>query len=86
LIGAAVADGPQHALQSHGLRPFSEAEIARDSAHHQVCSVAYCQGTPLKNGIEDRNASRLEEATTGRLKLRLANLAATPSKVKSEPL
>jgi hypothetical protein len=35
----------------------SRAESARDVA------VAYCQGTPLRNEIEARDASRLDEAT-----------------------
>jgi ubiquinone/menaquinone biosynthesis C-methylase UbiE len=35
----------------------SRADSARDVA------VAYCQGTPLRNEIEARDASRLEEAT-----------------------
>jgi ubiquinone/menaquinone biosynthesis C-methylase UbiE len=35
----------------------SKAPSARDAA------VAYCQGTPLRNEIEARDASRLEEAT-----------------------
>ena len=32
------------------------------SARH--VAVAYCQGTPLRNEIEARNAARLEEATS----------------------
>ena len=36
----------------------SKASSARDAA------IAYCQGTPLKNEIEARDASRMEEATT----------------------
>jgi len=36
----------------------SKAPSARDAA------IAYCQGTPLKNEIEARDASRMEEATT----------------------
>ena len=39
------------------LRARSRAESARDVA------VAYCQGTPLRNEIEARDASRLDEAT-----------------------
>ena len=35
----------------------SKAPSPRDPA------VAYCQGTPLRNEIEARDASRLEEAT-----------------------
>ncbi len=35
----------------------SRAASARDAA------MAYCQGTPLRNEIEARDASRLEEAT-----------------------
>jgi hypothetical protein len=29
----------------------------------QITAIAYCQGTPLRNEIEARGASRLEEAT-----------------------
>jgi ubiquinone/menaquinone biosynthesis C-methylase UbiE len=36
----------------------SKAPSPRDAA------IAYCQGTPLRNEIEARDASRLEEATT----------------------
>jgi ubiquinone/menaquinone biosynthesis C-methylase UbiE len=36
---------------------LSRAASARDAA------VAYCQGTPIRNEIEQRHASRLEEAT-----------------------
>jgi ubiquinone/menaquinone biosynthesis C-methylase UbiE len=36
----------------------SKARSARDAA------LAYCQGTPLRNEIEARDASRLEETTT----------------------
>jgi hypothetical protein len=37
----------------------SRAESARDPA------IAYCQGTPLRNEIEARDASRLGEVTDG---------------------
>ncbi len=33
------------------------------AASAQVPALAYCQGTPLRTGIEARDASRLEEAT-----------------------
>src|SRR5262249_43055935 len=36
----------------------SKARSAREAA------IAFCQGTPLRNEIEARDASRLEEATT----------------------
>jgi hypothetical protein len=35
----------------------SKASSARDAA------IAYCQGTPLRNEIDARDASRLDEAT-----------------------
>jgi ubiquinone/menaquinone biosynthesis C-methylase UbiE len=38
-----------------------DARSRAPSAHH--VAVAYCQGTPLRNEIEARDASRLEEAT-----------------------
>jgi ubiquinone/menaquinone biosynthesis C-methylase UbiE len=37
---------------------ISKAASARDPA------IAYCQGTPLRNEIEERDAARLEDATT----------------------
>jgi ubiquinone/menaquinone biosynthesis C-methylase UbiE len=39
-----------------------DARSKAPSAHH--VAVAYCQGTPLRNEIEARDASRLEEATS----------------------
>ena len=44
-------------LPSMPSRPGAEAPSPRHVA------VAYCQGTPLRNEIEARDASRLEEAT-----------------------
>ena len=41
----------------------SKASSPRDPA------IAYCQGTPLRNEIEARDASRLEDATKRRPKL-----------------
>jgi ubiquinone/menaquinone biosynthesis C-methylase UbiE len=38
-----------------------DAKSRAPSPHH--VAVAYCQGTPLRNEIEARDASRLEEAT-----------------------
>lgn len=38
------------------------ARSRAESAH--VAAIAYCQGTPLRNEIEARDASRLGEATT----------------------
>jgi hypothetical protein len=37
---------------------------ARSKASARDAAIAYCQGTPLKNEIEARDASRMEEATT----------------------
>ena len=39
-----------------------DARSRAPSAHH--VAVAYCQGTPLRNEIEARDATRLEEATS----------------------
>ena len=39
-----------------------DARSRAPSARH--VAVAYCQGTPLRNEIEARDAARLEEATT----------------------
>ena len=44
-------------LLSSTLAQLSKARSARDVA------IGYCQGTPLRNEIEARDASRLEEAT-----------------------
>ena len=41
-----------------------DARSRAPSARH--VAVAYCQGTPLRNEIEARDASRLEEATSER--------------------
>ena len=42
-----------------------EAVDARSKAPSPLdAAVAYCQGTPLRNEIEARNRSRLDEATT----------------------
>jgi hypothetical protein len=37
-------------------------DVSRAASPRDV-AVAYCQGTPLRNEIEARDASRLEEAT-----------------------
>jgi hypothetical protein len=46
------------------------AEVSADIVEARSCApspreaaVAYCQGTPLRNEIEERDAARLEEAT-----------------------
>lgn len=48
---------------------FSEISVAAVDERSKAASprepaVAYCQGTPLRNEIETRDAARLEEATT----------------------
>jgi SAM-dependent methyltransferase len=44
--------------------PVIDTVAARSrAASPQLPAIAFCQGTPLKNEIEARNASRLEEAT-----------------------
>ena len=46
-------------------RPEIEAVAARSVASSpRTVAVGYCQGTPLRNEIEARDASRLEEATS----------------------
>jgi SAM-dependent methyltransferase len=53
-------------LQRGGFeRPPAFATIAERSraASPDIPAVAYCQGTPLRNEIEARDAARLEEAT-----------------------
>ena len=52
-----ASGGFSNAPRFDTLTARSRAESARDVA------VAYCQGTPLRNEIEARDASRLEEAT-----------------------
>lgn len=45
-------------------RPSIETVAARSRATSaRVAAIAYCQGTPLRNEIEARDASRLAEAT-----------------------
>jgi hypothetical protein len=44
-------------VEIHTIPARSRAASARDPA------IAYCQGTPWRNEIEARDASRLEEAT-----------------------
>jgi hypothetical protein len=46
------------------------AEVSAETVEARSCApspreaaVAYCQGTPLRNEIEERDAARLEEAT-----------------------
>jgi ubiquinone/menaquinone biosynthesis C-methylase UbiE len=57
-IARDLADGGFTAVPRFDtLTARSRAESARDVA------VAYCQGTPLRNEIEARDASRLDEAT-----------------------
>jgi hypothetical protein len=44
--------------------PRIETVAARSRAlSPQIPAIAYCQGTPLRNEIEARDASRLDEAT-----------------------
>ena len=51
----------------------SKASSARDAA------IAYCQGTPLRNEIEARDASRLDEATAKAAEPWRAGLEMAPS-------
>ena len=53
----ADSGGIRGRFSRYGGRERSKAPSPRDPA------VAYCQGTPLRNEIEARDASRLEEAT-----------------------
>ena len=53
LAAAGFGDVPEFTT----LIETSRAESAR------LVAMAYCQGTPLRNEIENRDASRLEEAT-----------------------
>ena len=53
-------------LASGGFRASSEIVTVTERSRAEsprVPAVAYCQGTPLRNEIEARDASRLEEAT-----------------------
>ena len=52
-------------LVAGGLRePQVEVVSARSRASTpEIPAIAYCQGTPLRNEIEERDASRLQEAT-----------------------
>ena len=42
---------------------FSTVAARSRAESSRVPAIAYCQGTPLRNEIEERDASRLEEAT-----------------------
>ena len=59
------AERIRHDLEASGFAGVTidavDARSKAPSAHH--VAVAYCQGTPLRNEIEARDASRLEEAT-----------------------
>jgi SAM-dependent methyltransferase len=46
--------------QSPAIATFPNRSIAESA---QIAALAYCQGTPLRNEIESRGASRLDEAT-----------------------
>lgn len=56
----------RHDLEAAGFADIAidavDARSRAPSAHH--VAVAYCQGTPLRNEIEARDAARLEEATS----------------------
>ena len=43
---------------------FETLDARSRAATAEVAAIAYCQGTPLRNEIERRDASRLREATT----------------------
>lgn len=42
---------------------FDTVAARSRAASFDIPAIAYCQGTPLRNEIETRDASRLEEAT-----------------------
>ena len=52
-------------LRSAGFAQIDAVTLAcRSLAHsHREPAIGYCQGTPLRNEIEARDASRLQEAT-----------------------
>lgn len=58
---AVIRQDVQHA----GFRSIEIDTVARRSraASHQDPAIGFCQGTPLRNEIEARDAARLEEAT-----------------------
>jgi SAM-dependent methyltransferase len=55
----------------------------RASSPHDV-AIAYCQGTPLRNEIDARDPSRVEEARKRRPKHWRSDLEVVPSKAASE--
>ncbi|MHB8746920.1 MAG: methyltransferase domain-containing protein [Gammaproteobacteria bacterium] len=72
MLDHAVSVGTQRPVewrQANALQlPFADgtfdAVAARSrAASSRIAATAYCQGTPLRNEIESRDASRLEEAT-----------------------
>jgi SAM-dependent methyltransferase len=59
-------DAIRRDLAQGGFRAASEIVTVTETsraASPRVAAVAFCQGTPLRNEIEARSASRLEEAT-----------------------
>ncbi len=59
------ADGIRAALHAAGFADVAVEAVEARSSAPSACepAVAYCQGTPLRNEIEARDAARLEEAT-----------------------
>jgi len=56
----------QRDLQDGGLLESAHVETVAErsrAASPQIPAIAYCQGTPLRNEIEARDKSRLDEAT-----------------------
>jgi ubiquinone/menaquinone biosynthesis C-methylase UbiE len=59
------ADAIRRDLEAAGFSDIAVEVVAHRSRAHSAreVAVAYCQGTPLRNEIEARDAARLEEAT-----------------------
>jgi SAM-dependent methyltransferase len=59
---ATIADDLQRAgfAAPFEMKTIAHRSLAKDAS---VPAIAYCQGTPLRNEIEQRDATRLEEAT-----------------------
>jgi SAM-dependent methyltransferase len=58
---------------------FTSISVETTPSAHDV-AIAYCQGTPLRNEIEARGPSRIEEATDRAAEALARDLEAAPSK------
>jgi hypothetical protein len=55
--------GSRHVQAPDCRAPTGPSDFAAESDSPRIPAVAYCQGTPLRNEIEARDAARLGEVT-----------------------